>query len=180
MPLGTPLMKNLEQLQVNFTRQINMTDSDISCEEYWDMLSFLRLYSVERRSERLKVLYTWKVLENLAPNYGITVNQTSTSGRLCGVPPLITGIPESVKNLRLRSLQHIGLSLWNSLPAELRAVTGVAPVTFKAKLDAYLLMLPDHPWTKYNTPEARHPLTGLPTNSIIYLARLHFGSTRRF
>jgi hypothetical protein len=139
----------------------------------------LRMYSIERRTKRFKILYTWKVLEELAPNYGINVRVSETAGRLCHITPLITGIPEAVKNIRLRSLQHVGPSLWNSLPAELRAVSNVTTDTFKHKLDQYLSVIPDTPWIKEHTPEARHPRTGLPTNSVIHLARIHFGSTQR-
>jgi hypothetical protein len=143
------------------------------------MLRYLRMYSVERRAERFKILYTWKVMEQLAPNYGISFQVSTTAGRLCSISPLITGVSEHVKNLRLKSLQYIGPCLWNSLPAELRSVTGVSTSTFKHKLDAYLQFLPDQPWTKDQTPSQCHPRTGLPSNSVIHLANEHFGSTRR-
>lgn len=179
MPLGTTIMKNIEHLQVSFMKTVNMDGHNISSDNYWKMLKFLRLYSIERRCECFKIIYTWKVLELLAPNYGISVTSSDTAGRLCSITPLITGISEVVKNLRLRSLQHMGPSLWNSLPAELRAVKGVSTLTFKAKLDAYLQCLPDEPWTKDQTPSQCHPRTGLPSNSVIHLARTHFGPTRR-
>jgi hypothetical protein len=99
MPLGTSIMKNIEHLQVSAVRQINMEGHDIDSDDYWKMLKFLRLYSIERRCERFKIWHTWKVLENLAPNYGLQVTNSDTTGRLCTISPLVTGISETVKNL---------------------------------------------------------------------------------
>jgi hypothetical protein len=178
MPTGTPLMKNVESLQFSFMKSLPIFQRD-ETNIYWKMLKIMRLYSIERRTERFKILYTWKVFEHLAPNYGIVMRESVSAGRLCDVSPLITGFPESVKNIRLCSLQHVGPCLWNSLPAELRAVTQVNTDTFKHKLDQYLSFLPDTPWLKGHIPEARHPLSGLPSNSVIHLARIHFGATRR-
>jgi hypothetical protein len=176
MPTGTPNMKNVENVQRTF---LNMMTHFSETDSYWDRLVALRLYSIERRTERFKILYTWKAMEGLTPDFGLTVRSSPTTGRLCELTPLVTGVPESVKNLRLRSLQHSGPSLFNVLPAELRCVTGVCTATFKHQLDLYLSKLPDTPWLSDLTPAACHLISGKPTNSVLYLAPLHSGANRR-
>jgi hypothetical protein len=66
---------------------------------YWQRLNSLKMNSQQRRFERYKILYIWKILENIAPNCGIEVqNETNTRiGRSCKIrkmkgPPKIRTI----------------------------------------------------------------------------------------
>lgn len=36
--------------------------------DYWVVLKYLRLFSLQRRRERYHIIYTWKILEDLIPN----------------------------------------------------------------------------------------------------------------
>ena len=54
----------LEGVQRSFTRQIQgMGDLD-----YWDRLKELGLFSQQRRRERYRIIYLWKILEGQVPN----------------------------------------------------------------------------------------------------------------
>ena len=86
-PLRTGLVQSLEQLQYYFTRKIQ----NVSHLSYWDQLSALRLYSLERRRERYVAIYTWKMIEGIVPN--IATGQAALMakwhprrGRECIVP----------------------------------------------------------------------------------------------
>ncbi len=59
---------------------------------YWGRLKHLELYSLERRRERYIILYTWKMINGLAPNFESETSKIMTyynerRGRLCRIPP---------------------------------------------------------------------------------------------
>ena len=49
---------------------------------YWECLKQMNMISMQRRLERYRVIYIWKILEKLAPNCGINVVQGSEVSRL--------------------------------------------------------------------------------------------------
>jgi len=53
---------------------------------YWDQLSAFKMYTQERRMERYQIIYTWKLLEGIAPNVGIKSYTSTRQGCLCQVP----------------------------------------------------------------------------------------------
>ena len=63
-PIKLGQIKQLEEVQKSFTRKIKL-DERIN---YWERLKVLRLYSQERRRERYRIIYVWKIFENLAPS----------------------------------------------------------------------------------------------------------------
>ena len=81
--------------------------------------------SEERRLERYRIIYTWKVLEGLVPNCGIeAVNdkspeETDRLGRRCKIP----NTKKYRKSQREQSFQLGGPRLFNSLPQTVRNVT---------------------------------------------------------
>ena len=78
-PCGSPNLMNLEGLLRTFTTWFHGMDNL----SYWDRLSSLKISSIERRFQRYKIIYTWKIVEGLVPNCGISWNTKSTTGRLC-------------------------------------------------------------------------------------------------
>jgi ribonuclease P/MRP protein subunit RPP40 len=109
---------------------------------YWERLDFLKIYSIQRRFERYRLLYTWKVLEGKVPNCGIYWKVSVSTGRSC-VPPQ----PKHnrlVRNLRNNSFQAAGPRLFNALPVNIRDFSGSAEA-MKKKLDQLLEIVPDHP-----------------------------------
>ena len=166
-------LQNLENLQKTFTKKI----PEVSHLDYWRRLKHLKMYSQERRAERYKIIYTWKVLEGLVPNCGISHTTSERRGRECVVPPLHGR--QSVQSLREQSFQRAGPKLFNSLPKYLRDVRNKSTEEFKEKLDKFLTDLPDHPLIGDLLPQVCNQITAKPSNSlkdvILHQRRLYGG-----
>ena len=115
--------------------------------DYWETLAYLKLFSLERRRERYRIMYTWKVLENIVPNISanenrkITPRYTDRFGRKCVVPPhqaIHSAVYENSMAVR-------GPKLFNVMPQAIRDLTGCTIETFKAKLDKFLWTVADNP-----------------------------------
>ena len=83
-PLGVGQIQKLEAIQWSFIRKINNTKGL----NYWECLKSTKLYSLQRRRERYRIIYIWKILEKIVPN----INNSITSynhirhGRKCNIP----------------------------------------------------------------------------------------------
>ena len=131
---------------------------------YWERLRALGLSSTERRNERYRIIYTWKVLAGLAPNCGMVLAERGDTrrGLLVAIPPL-SGTRQAIVTLREHSLLVEGPRLFNSLPTTLRRLDWTLP-TFKAHLDIYLQTIPDCPATP-GLPTPATDQSGHPSNS---------------
>ena len=69
-PSGVGLIQSLENGQYSFTRKI----TSVQGMSYWNQLSALKLYSLQRRREGYIVMYVWKILEGLVPNISSTTS----------------------------------------------------------------------------------------------------------
>ena len=78
MPIDGAGIHSLEKLQYDFFKKI----PELKGLSYWDCLQNMKMLSMQRRLERYRVNYTWKILENLAPNCGITKIEGSDRSRL--------------------------------------------------------------------------------------------------
>lgn len=143
-------IQSLEQVQHSFLSKIN-TAYDLS---YWEQLSKLKLYSLQRRRERYLAIYVWKILEGFAPNISsgesaIRARWNERLGRRCAVPPIKTQAPKHVQTIRESSFSVMGPNVFNSLPRQIRDLkcdTGCDTVDkFKSHLDSYLKSVPDQP-----------------------------------
>ena len=69
----------LEKIQKNFLRKI----PSLSHLSYWDQLESLKMYSIQRRLERYRVIYIWKLIEGIVPDCGVreSHNQETRLGR---------------------------------------------------------------------------------------------------
>ena len=67
MPVSGNGLNELENVQRHFTSRIPSTHSM----DYWTRLSHLQMLSQQRRMERYRIIYVWKVLEGLVPNCGL-------------------------------------------------------------------------------------------------------------
>ena len=116
--------------------------------DYWERLTSLKLYSLQRRRERYKILYVWKILQNIVPNIGEAGIRSRTStrhGRFCIVPKIITTASTEVQQLKEGSFCVNGAKLFNSLPKTLRNLKDVDLAFFKRKLDQFLWTVADEP-----------------------------------
>ena len=145
-PLNKADIQRLERLQKTFLSKINGNQHL----NYWEQLRKYKLYSLERRRERYRVIYIWKVLEKLVPNIGKGVSivrciRADRHGRRCIIPPVITTSPAFVQNARESSLTVHGGKLFNALPKYLRDATECSVDNFKGMLDKYFNDILDEP-----------------------------------
>ncbi len=70
-PLKAGLIKKMDSLQWSFLRKIKM---DKSSNNYWQVLWTLNLYSTQRRRERYRIIYVWKIIENIVPNVNDSIH----------------------------------------------------------------------------------------------------------
>ena len=145
-PQRTGYIQSLEQLQYSFIKKIH----SVSNLSYWDQLSALRLYSLERRRERYVAIYTWKMLEGLVPNIAsgeaaLVAKLHPRRGRECVVPKVSGNASCKIQSIRRASFAINGPRVFNSLPQHIRDTTGCDTCTFKSRLDRFLEKVPDQP-----------------------------------
>ena len=145
-PFSKQDIEKIELLQRHFVRKIRLNSNF----NYWETLVHLNLFSLQRRRERYRVIYTWKIMENLVPNISfsdnrkIIVQYTARFGRKCIVPSLQRG-RSRVSTLYEHSLAVCGPKLFNVLPQYIRDLTSCTVETFKTNLDKFLWTIPDEP-----------------------------------
>ena len=85
MPTKSTEIQTIEKLQKDFLNRIPALREM----NYWEQLKTMKMKSLQRRLERYRIIYTWKILEGIAPNCGIeTKPEGGSLGRKCQVPPL--------------------------------------------------------------------------------------------
>ena len=67
MPVSGSNLQRLEDLQRYFTKRV----ADLKQLDYWERLNRLQMSSQQRRLERYRISYIWKILEGLVPNCGL-------------------------------------------------------------------------------------------------------------
>ena len=132
---------------------------------YWDRLKLMRFSSVQRRMERYRVIYIWKVINLLVPNFGLTWDTNVRRGRIVIIPPSKSAHTARARALREQSLAVHGGRIFNLLPVELRNWTG-SKDGFKTKLDAFLGNIPDQPACSRLTPAPTNSVTCKSSNSL--------------
>ena len=96
----------------------------MATKNYWERLKVFKLYSIQRRNERYKILYIWKSLNGLVPTLGLEWHQNSSPryGPILKVDKIkvpatkkavrltqITGSMEGSKILELREQAELAL-----------------------------------------------------------------------
>lgn len=146
-PLRIGNIQRIEVLQWSFIRKIKISTKL----NYWETLSNLKLYSLQRRRERYRIIYVWKILENLVPNSSDCSDQkiqakiSPRNGRRCIIKVTNTIPPQRIQTLINSSFSHNAPTLFNSLPKFLRNLTGCSLDFFKSTLDRFLIKTPDEP-----------------------------------
>jgi hypothetical protein len=118
-------VQQIENLQQIYTKKI----PEVGHLNYWERLKMLKMYSQERRMERYRIIYAWKILEGISPNCGLVSHTSDRRGRELRIPA-IRG-KGTIQTLREASFQVHGPRLFNSLPISIRDLN-------KYKLDIYL------------------------------------------
>ena len=137
-------IQRLEYLQKAFFKKLKSVDNL----NYWEQLKKLKTYSLERRRERYRILYTWYILEGFVPNFnyakkkgGIHSYHNERQGRKC----VLKEVNLLNRNIWKGSLSEEGPKLFNCLPKALRNLHGCSKEFFKRQLDRFLATVPDEP-----------------------------------
>ena len=167
-PITAGHIQKIEAIQQSFTRKIKL-DHKL---DYWGRLSSLRMYSQQRRRERYRIIYVWKILEGLVPNisYGDDGGKklhTVRNGRTCKIPPLPRTAKAKIQRLREGSLSYHGAQLFNALPKGIRDLTKCSTESFKRRLDSFLSKIEDKPLVRGYTAARRTE-----SNSLIHMIPL--------
>jgi hypothetical protein len=163
MPGQSLGMVTIEKLFNNFSKSIPEVRND----DYWTRLVKLKMLSQERRMERYRIIYMWKILEGLAPNCGVEETVLNERlGRKVKIPHLVPGGRHAVQTLREQSFQINGARLFNCLPKKIRNMK-LNQDDFKEALDKYLGQIPDQQRVNNMVPTATHRLTGKQSNSLL-------------
>ena len=156
-------MLSIEKLFYDFTLRI----PEVRLENYWKRLEILKMYSQERRMERYRVIYIWKILEGYAPNCGVEVAlENPRLGRKCKIPQIVQNGRKAIQTLREQSFQTDGARLFNCLPKKLREIKKDQDL-FKFELDSFLSSIPDQPRVGSLVPEATCRITARQSNSLL-------------
>ena len=134
----------LENTQRTFTRHIKgMAELD-----YAQRLKALNLSSIQRRHERYKIIYTYKIkeglVENISDDYGLKFYCNGRHGYRCAIPTFPFYNNKAAK-ARDKSFSLTACNLWNALPRYIRNISGMSIDCFKKNLDKALKQYPDIP-----------------------------------
>ena len=149
-PLWSPSPNNygnidlLETTQRSFTRRVKGTENL----DYAQRLKLLKMYSVQRRHERYKIIYLYKIKEKLVPNisntHGLQFYTSRRHGCMCKIPTYPLHHNKAVV-ARNASFALTASKIWNILPKRIRDISGLSIGVFKRRLDGTLVLYPDEP-----------------------------------
>ena len=131
----------LEKIQRSFTKHITGMN-DMS---YHERLKTFGLYTLQRRRERYCIIYIWKIIEDLAPNFSnhITSTFSGRRDRPCVISHVNVG---RVGTLAYNSFRWRSIRLFNILPMHLRSNSSCSVLRFKTQLDIFLGSVDDLPY----------------------------------
>ena len=172
-PLKKGDIQDIEMVQRCFIRKI----PGCGHLSYWEQLKHLKMYSLERRRERYRIIYIWRILEGQVPNITtadgnqnkIRAKWCKRRGRECNIPLVNSKAPRRIQSLVYASLPVHGQQLFNTLPIELRNLTGCTVEIFKRRLDTYLMTIADEPQIQGYTAQRRAD-----SNSLLDMTRLTY------
>ena len=166
----------MEKLENQF-RILSRKILEVSHLNYWERLTKLKMYSQERRMERYRAIYVWKILEGISPNCGIEESFSDRRGREVKVPFIRGKSP--VQAIREKSFQVHGAKLFNAIPKSIRNLRKISIEDFKFKLDKFLEGIPDEPKLPGYVPRSCNQISAVPSNSIIDQSRTASLDSRR-
>lgn len=178
-PVWSPHSTNYSQLDRlegvlrNFTKKVD----NLHELPYCTRLKEMKLSSIQRRHERYKILYVYKIKEGLVPNlpshplkqesFALQFHQNPRTGIRCSYPhPKLYHNPALIP--RTSSFALTASDLWNCLPSCISTITKEPVHIFKRKLDKFLDIIPDEPRCNASG-QYSDPNTGRNSNSIYHL-----------
>ena len=105
-------MDKLEKLQYYYSGLI----PELRTLSYEDRLKKMKITSSQRRYDRSRIFYIWKIMQEMIPNFEITWDFIDRRGTMVILGKISSKIPKKVLNLRDQSLSVHGEKLFNLLP----------------------------------------------------------------
>ena len=119
-PADQASISRLESVSRHFTSQVaGMSDLD-----YWERLASLKILSQERRRERYRVIFVWKIAQELVQGYSMNFVTNPRLGRLAVVHHVVATAPLVVRKAREASLSVKGAKLFTIIPKDIRDMPG--------------------------------------------------------
>ena len=147
-PVNQAELNELESVQRTYTHRTE----DMSNLDYWQRLQKMNLQSIQRRHERYKIIYHWKLINGLVPQCDIRWTDNDRRGIMISIPSIKSKHSALVVNMRQSSLAVHGGSMFNMLPFYIRNFKGTLS-EFKSCLDDFLCQIPDQPAIQGMYPE---------------------------
>jgi hypothetical protein len=139
-PSKVKLINDLEQLQRSFTRRI----MHMSNFNYWERLTKLNIFSLQRRREKLTLIYVWKIKNDFVPNdINLQFSFNSRKSRFDAVVKPMPKVRGRLLSMYESSFQIKAAKLWNKIPNEITSLKNLT--AFKERLNKYLTLYPDRP-----------------------------------
>ena len=116
----------LEKIQRSFPKHITW----MHAMPYHEKLKSLGFYSLHRRREIYSIIYIWKLVEGLVPNFSNHITNTfyERRGKSCVISHANVG---RVGTLTYNSFRWRSIRLFNSFPMHLRSISSCLVLRFK-------------------------------------------------
>ena len=135
---------------------------------YWEQLKYLKLFFLQRRRERYRIIYLWKILVNQVPQIGeLKAIIHKRNGRLCYMSNIKSSASARIKTMIHGSFSIPAPRLFNSLLKEIRNLSGCTVEVFKHELGKHLQRIPDEPLIKGYVQFRKAE-----SNSILHMSKL--------
>ena len=171
-PTNQSDLNELESIQRMYTNNTDGMDSL----DYWQRLKCMNIQSIQRRHERYKVIYIWKIMNGLVPQCNLHWTDNDRRGKMVTIPNIKSKHCTTVRNMRQSSLAVHGGGIFNMLPANIRNFIGTLE-EFKNVLDTFLESIPDTPAITgmYPDPVSRSNVTTIRNSNSLVDWILHLG-----
>ena len=145
---------NIDRLE-GILRSFSKNVEGIQHLSYVDRLAAMNLSSIQRRHERYKIIYIYKIKQGLVPNltsdpsnpqksFSLHFTFNRRSGYRCSLPSPVL-YHNKAELPRRSSFSLTASNLWNCLPRCINSISNVPVETFKTHLDKFLNIFPDIP-----------------------------------
>ena len=132
-------INKLESVQRHLVNRIK--DRALTGLNYWEKLKELRLYSQERRRERYKIIFLWKISQGLVSGFDVNfTSDGSRRGRMIIPNRVQNDSPAIVRKARENTLGVRGSRIFS-----IRTLNTQHIDRFKNNLDIFLENIPDQP-----------------------------------
>ena len=179
-PLWSPNPTNycnidrLESILRGYTKKVD----GLSNKSYSERLKSMNLHSIQRRHERYKILYIYKIKEGLVPNlppdpsnhestFALKFHKSERNGTRCTIPNR-TLYHNPAELPRSSSFALTASNLWNCLPPNISSISNIPVLSFKRRLDQFLDLFPDEPRCSASG-QFSDPNTGRISNSLWHM-----------